>query len=358
MGLLDLIGMGADSRPTVSDLAIAEAGRAVQASATGQTYQADSLADLVRMALSGAGGGSFRGPFSYRQAVERVLDCDPLDTAVRLRARAASQVPIRLSRIKGTSKRDRARTRMSVVRALAAGGDTTRGSALRLPHNAEAPEAVDLPTRNGYGRRDPHGALAGAVVMHQMEETGDMEPVAEHAVLDLIAHPNRLTTTTWPQLLDAVVLQRLAWGEIFARPALRAMRLGLGAAPELFLVEDPSSVTVVLNERKNRLLGYDLADHGGARRERTLDGETPDVGPDDLVHIKDVDPLCFLRGRTHLRSLWVWSEIYLQAARWNGGLIANGAKPSGVLSRRDGRAAHSTDSGLPAPGVQMGGCGF
>ena len=129
MGLLDLIGMGADSRPTVSDLAIAEAGRAVQASATGQTYQADSLADLVRMALSGAGGGSFRGPFSYRQAVERVLDCDPLDTAVRLRARAASQVPIRLSRIKGTSKRDRARTRMSVVRALAAGGDTTRGSA-------------------------------------------------------------------------------------------------------------------------------------------------------------------------------------------------------------------------------------
>ena len=307
------------------------------AHATDATLHGDSVAELVLAALSGRGGGSFKGPASFRQAVERILDCDPLDVGIRTRARAASQVPVRLSRIRGGGG-ERERLRATIARRQLVAGDLGPSGALRLPRAAGGePDALPLPERTHLGQRDPHGAVAHAVAMHQLHEHGELEEVTDHPLLSMLARPNPLTTTTWAQLLDAVVLQRVAGGEVFFRPVLRAARAGLGD-PEVFLVEDPSTVTVVLNERGNRLAGYDVAGHGGAKPHRTTKTGRAGERPDALVHVKDIDPLCHLRGRSHLRSLWVWTAIYLMAARWNGGLIKNGAKPSGILARRDGRA--------------------
>ena len=320
------------------DVSAAPLAMAGDGGAHRDTFEGRTIEDLLQLALGGRLGGPFRGPGSYRQAVERIMDCDPLDVGLRMRARAASQVPVRLSRVKGGTQRDRERLRASIVGAAHGAGALSTGAALRLPPEAGADDrSVPMAARNAFGRRDPHGAVALAVRMHQMEGHGELEEVTDHPLLDMLGRPNPLTTTTWAQLLDAVVFQRVAWGETFVRPSVRAARAGL-APPEAYLVEDPSTVTVVLNERRNRLVGYDLG-KANAKRDRTVGaGGAPDVRAGELVHVKDLDPLCHLRGRTHLRSLWVWTEIYLMAARWNGGLIKNGAKPSGILSRRDGRA--------------------
>ena len=336
---IDLDRFAAAGGTLTLDGAPVATGALAMASGAGDTYRSDDLTSLVRQALAGSLGGSFSGPHSFRQAVDRICECDPLDVGLRTRARAAGQVPIRLSRVVGSGQRDRERTRMALARGAASAGALTLGTALRLPSDgADAPEAVALPLRNAAGRTDPHGALALAVRMQAMHDEGELEEVTDHPVLDALHRPNGLTTTTWDQLLDAVVVQRVAWGEVFVRPTLRAYGLGLGAPPELFLVEDPSAVTVVLNEARNRLEGYDLAKHGGAERDRTRDGQAPMLEADELVHVKDIDPTNHLRGRSHMRSQWVWSALYLMAARWNAGLIKNGAKPSGILARRDGRA--------------------
>lgn len=306
--------------------------------ASAEVVHADGYGDLARIALAGGAPGAFRGPASFRQAVERICECDPLDVGLRLRARAAGQVPVRLSRVVGSSGQDRARARASLVRGLARAGALTPGDATRADPSAADP---DRARQRALGRHttDPHGLLAGAVQMHVLEGRGELEEVTDHPLLHLLAHPNPLTTTTWAQLLDAVVVQRVAWGEVFAQHATAAARFARrtgGHAPaEMFLVEDPSTVTVVLDGARKRLAGYDLG-KAGAERHRS-GGRTPTLGPTDLVHVKDLDPLCHLRGRTHLRSLWLWGEMYLMAGRWNAGLIKNGAKPSGVLSRRDGR---------------------
>ncbi|MEO0557390.1 MAG: phage portal protein [Bacteroidota bacterium] len=324
--------------PTPADLHIAETAgneplppatpQAMATEPTGQTFTSDSLAELVRQALAGT-SGHFRGPHTFRDAANRICECDPLDVGIRIRARAASQVPIRLSRV----KRSRSSARARLVRWQASNGALSPGQAVRQ---------LDANTHS-LGQADPHGALAHAVAMRQMHESGDLEPIDEHPLLDMLARPNPLTTTTWAQLLDAVVMQRVAWGEVFARPVTAgsdiARQLGRQLAPELYLVEDPSTVTVVLSADGTELAGYDQSRSAGARRQRKEDrGDRAALAPDTFVHIKDLDPLCHLRGRSHLRSLWIWTQIYLMAARWNGSLIKNGAKPSGVLSRRDGRA--------------------
>lgn len=345
MGIFDLF-FGSD-RPTPADLLAAETRSRAEASVagpmavqpdvraeaggvSGDTFAADDVISLVRSMLSGAGGG-VRGPGSYDEAVRRILDCDPLDKAVDLRAATAAQVPIRLGRITGTSPDARRRTRAAIVDAQRAAGSVS----------AQLGPAGDAPLSRSPLGRVP-GALALGVRMHQMQESGDMEEITDHPALRMIARPNPLTMTTWQQLLDVVVIQRVAWGETFLRPATRAARYGVGD-PELFHVTDPGRVCVVLNERRTELKGYDLSSRGRAVRT-TAQGGAPELEPTALVHIKDVDPRQPLRGRTHLRSLWGWSEIYLHALTWNGSLLRNGAKPSGILSRRDGRVAGGRQS--------------
>lgn len=303
--------------------------------AVGPSYSGEDLAEVVRRVLAG-GTAASTGPATFREAVLRIRDCDALEAPLDRRSDAAASVPVYLGRVKRGGGR---KALMTAMRKAGRVGVAPADVGEALPAVAD----VALPGLPfGTNLRVPP-ALALSVRMQQMEAAGDMEVVEDHPVLDMLDRPNPLTTTTWEQLVETLIYQRVAWGEVFLRPALRAfqrVRNPRIAPPELFLVEDPSQVTVVLNEARTRLAGYDYEPGVPGERVRVADGRgaEPAHAPDALVHLKDLDPLLHLRGRSHLRPLWVWSELYTFGARWNNSLIKNRSKPDGVLRRKNGLA--------------------
>lgn len=138
---------------------------------------------------------------------------------------------------------------------------------------------------------------------------GDTEELLEHDLLELFNNPNPLMTKR--EFLEVSFAHYLIAGDCFwllSRPGSRID----GMVPLR-----PDYVEIVLSKDRHEIVGYEYRNH-----------ETTKFAPEDVVHIKNIDPTNMLRGVGAIRpaSQRIISEK--EASRFQAQLFKNDGRPS------------------------------
>ncbi|WP_342150244.1 phage portal protein [Methylorubrum sp. SB2] len=150
---------------------------------------------------------------------------------------------------------------------------------------------------------------------------GDADKVlTTHPLLDLLRKPN--PTQNWKEFAKELVTFHQAAGEAFVirYPAT-------GPAQELYCL-DPRYVEVERDKGGSAVPAAYLYGTGENKKRYRVN---PLTGECQVLHIKGANPLNTFRGLSGLSASAVAVDTHNAGGRWNKNLLANSARPSGVL---------------------------
>ena len=145
------------------------------------------------------------------------------------------------------------------------------------------------------------------------------ELVAEHAILDLLHHPNPMQGGA--EFFEALYSYKIISGNVY----ILAIRNGIGAIKELHLLR-PDRVEVIPGG------GNILKRYIYKVNERKISYPVDQVtGFSDILHLKNFNPDDDWLGLSEIEFASYSIDIHNQASHWNKSLLENGARPSGAM---------------------------
>ncbi len=161
---------------------------------------------------------------------------------------------------------------------------------------------------------------------------GDRHPVVEHDIIDLLRSPN--PSQSGIELLEAVYIYRQISGNAFILAIdnlERASEEKNGVAIKEIYTLRPDRVQIIAGESFCPL-GYRYM-----IREKYCDYRVnPISGFSRVLHIKNFNPLSDWYGLSSVEAAAYSIDQHNQAGAWNQALLQNGARPSGVITVKDG----------------------
>lgn len=192
----------------------------------------------------------------------------------------------------------------------------------------DLPQNIKAYVTEGYGQNPVVNACvsiiatAGANVkleMHSLSEGGDKKVDLNHPVLAVLAQPNPMQT--WEEFaLEMIAWHRVA-GEVFI------LRLPEKGQPKELHILNPEMMNVKASEFGNLPKAYEYGD-GEKKRIFPVNLIT---GVSQVLHIKTFNPTNPWRGLSPLSPAARAADMHNNGARWNSALLANSARPSGVI---------------------------
>lgn len=189
------------------------------------------------------------------------------------------------------------------------------------------PQNIKAYAKEGYAQNPIVFACANIIAtaaasvkleLHSFDAKGNKKVEVSAPVLSLMAQPNKMQT--WEDFAIEMVAWHRVAGEVFI------LRLPAKGEPKELHVLSPDAMGVKPGK-------------GGIPEEYTF-GSGPDKktypvnqldGTSQILHIKTFNPLDPWRGLSPLSPAARAVDIHNQGSIWNSSLLANGARPSGVI---------------------------
>ena len=163
-------------------------------------------------------------------------------------------------------------------------------------------------------------AASVKIEVHKTKANGDTEILSKHPLLDLMKKPN--PGQTGKQFIREMVTQYLYAGETFI---LRLPTAG-SIVKELYTLE-PRLVTTKATDTGIFPQQYEY----GAGADKIVYPVSQLTGKSAVKHIKTVNPLDPRRGFSPMYAAARHIDIHNEGSKWNVNLLANSARPSGVV---------------------------
>lgn len=155
-------------------------------------------------------------------------------------------------------------------------------------------------------------------------ETGELERVDGHEVLDLLQRPNRWYQRSYQQFIQAWVMHLEIGGESFMEPVGPDTRQ---APPQQLYLVPPKDVTFRRGNSDAPIRGFSFT----GRRDGEYD-YSPDPLETEVFYSRYYNPLNPLRGMSPAFAASFSIDVNNEGRRWNLGLLQNGAAHSGIIS--------------------------
>lgn len=158
------------------------------------------------------------------------------------------------------------------------------------------------------------------IEVHKTAANGEVEILSKHPLLDLMRKPN--PTQTGKQFIREMVTQYLYAGETF----ILKLPTNGSSVKELYTLE-PRLVTTKVTDTGVFPQHYEY----GAGAEKQVYTVNQLTGKSAVKHIKTVNPLDPRRGFSPMYAAARAIDIHNEGSKWNVNLMANSARPSGVV---------------------------
>ena len=175
------------------------------------------------------------------------------------------------------------------------------------------------------------------IEVHKTNANGETEIMPKHPLLELLRNPN--PSQTGKQFIREMVTHYLYAGEVFV---LRLPTSGSGIK-ELYLLE-PRLVTAIAADKSVFPQRYEY----GSGADKIVYPVNQLTGKSAVKHIKTVNPLDPRRGFSPMYAAARAIDIHNEGSKWNVNLLANSARPSGIVE-----VAQGTDVTALTPLVEM-----
>lgn len=232
--------------------------------------------------------------------------------AIRETAQSVAEIPPKLFRVTAQSGGDVARALEGYERK-GHSGRRAREKKRRAASRVMASKAQTIKKRTGLP-----AALCRQRARKSLVETGELEPVESHELLDLLDHPNPYTQRSYGQYIQALVTELEIGGEVLQEPVNTS-----NGMPREIYVHGPKQLRI---------------DGDGRQPIQTihLEGEEfsydPDPSETELFYHKYYNPARPLRGQSPAMAAARSIDINNEGRGWNLALLQNGAEFSGILS--------------------------
>jgi len=168
--------------------------------------------------------------------------------------------------------------------------------------------------------------------LHTQKDDGETTVEVTGDVLALLARPNPVQT--WEEFIQELIAWRCVAGEAFV------LRLPASGQPRELYLLNPAHV--VVKEGKGLVpVAYEYGS-GETKARYPVNVVT---GVSQVLHLKRLNLANSWRGLSQLAPCSRAVDIHNNGARWNGSLLNNGARPSGVIEMQ-GAVDESTLSAL------------
>ena len=292
--------------------AVGERFSAAVAGGAGTTYFHSSTGQTLGEAVAERFGDRKRGPKPTPANIVKYAlgGCDIVDLCVRTTVNGAALLTPRLFSLKGKRAKDlRARMR-------------ARMRAMRTPGR--------MSKRRGLDSFKAHNAFE--VLMLEMIETGELDPIPAHPLLDLLHQPNKHLQSSYEELVEAWITNQIAFGIIHLLAPKVSRGPNRGRPVELFLINKIQGKLDTITSADGRdALSYVYTFHPWGQRRRLKETYTPD----QLLTFKNYNIADEHDGHSELTAVWPQICQYNEANLWNLSRLSNEAKIPGILIFED-----------------------
>jgi HK97 family phage portal protein len=161
------------------------------------------------------------------------------------------------------------------------------------------------------------------LVLYTVKKDGDKEVITTHPMLKLLQRPNILQG--YGSFAEEFITNYMITGNAFI------LRTGNNKMPAELMVLPTNSVKPRVSEG-GVLLGYEYTRKQGDVTFYPFDNIS---GTSDILHFKECNPLDKFNGLSRLQSAALNVDQFNAAQYWNNSMFNNGARPSGVISKKD-----------------------
>jgi HK97 family phage portal protein len=188
------------------------------------------------------------------------------------------------------------------------------------------------PVVNACISKIAEAAASVELELHTKKDDGETEVAVTGDVLDLLARPNPVQS--WEEFIQELIAWRCVAGEAFI------LRLPEKGQPKELYLLNPAHVEVA----KGTGLVPKAYVYGSGETKKTYPVNVI-TGVSQVLHLKRLNLSDPWRGLSQLTPCARAVDIHNNGARWNGSLLHNGARPSGVIEMQ-GTVDESTLSAL------------
>ena len=251
----------------------------------------------------------------YADFVEEAFQENPyVYSALTQTANSAAGIPPALYRVKENGE---------VARAVSQYERKAHADRIqRRKRRFAAMQVRDRAARKTAMRTGAPEAVTRCLATKALVQTGELEPVSAHELLDVLMYPNDWYQRSYQQFIQAWVLHLEIGGESFLEP----VGPDNGIPRELYVVP-PKNVRPEKGTQSHPIKGFRLQHRGGE-----LLRYDPDPFETEIFYSRYYNPMNPLRGMSPAQAA-AWSiDVNNEGRKWNLALLQNGAALSGVIS--------------------------
>lgn len=157
--------------------------------------------------------------------------------------------------------------------------------------------------------------------LYVKDSKGEETQITKHPLLDLIKNPNRFLS--FDDLLESFGCYLILDGNVY----IEKVPDGTGKTKELISLR-PDKMDIEFNTGNDKKLNP-------IKRYQYQNGKVINYEPDEIIHIKQFNPLDenfgLGKGQSKLSASALSGDLNNQARLWNNALLKNGAVPTGIL---------------------------
>lgn len=176
-------------------------------------------------------------------------------------------------------------------------------------------------------------AVARMAATKALVQTGELEPIRGHELLDLLLYPNDWYQRSYQQFIQAWVMHLEIGGESFLEPVGPD-----GGNPKELYAIPPKDVRVEKGTADHPIRGFRLQHRGG-----DLLHYDPDPSETEVFYSRYYNPMNPLRGLSPARAASYAVDVNNEGRRWNLSLLQNGAALSGIISTKGALSPSQVD---------------
>lgn len=263
----------------------------------------------------------------YSKFVEEAFQKNPyVYSAITQTANSAASVPPALYRVSETG--DVAGALQQYERKTHTGQREERK--LRLT----AQRVRDKAAQRHSMRTGAPVAISKAIITKALVQTGELEPIEGHELLDLLLNPNDWYQRSYQQFIQAFVMHLEIGGESFMEP----IGPESGMPREVYVIP-PENVRVEKGDKQHPIRGFRLIHRGG-----DMLSYDPDPFETEVFYSRYYNPMNPLRGLSPARAAAMSIDVNNEGRKWNLSLLQNGAALSGIISSKGSMSPQQVDS--------------
>lgn len=166
--------------------------------------------------------------------------------------------------------------------------------------------------------------LARAAAQKKLIQTGELEPIESHELLDLLDRPNPWYQTSYNEFITNIVSYLEIGGMTFIEP-----KKANGRPRELYVLS-PEDAQPIKGNESQPIAGFEFKRKGKTARYRF----SPDPEQTEIFYIRYFHPRRPIEGMSPVEAAALSVDVNNEGRRWNLSLLQNGALLSGIITAK------------------------